>query len=77
MDARLTQYYILPTMAAMAENGRIWMSVRQAAAYLGVSREWLRERRLNRQPPQFHRFGGRVRYVQADLEAWLEQTRGP
>ncbi len=61
----------------MAENGRVWLSVKQAASYLGMSEEWLRERRYRKLPPPFYRMGGVVRYVQSELDAWIAGTRGP
>jgi predicted DNA-binding transcriptional regulator AlpA len=50
---------------------------RQTAAYLGVSRSFLRKSRCEGQhharteAPAFVRVGGRVLYRRADIEAWV------
>ena len=53
------------------------MSVKETAAYLRVSTEWLLQRRRNGLLPHHYRHGGKVRYVKDDLDAWLQQTRKP
>ena len=54
----------------------------QAAEYLGVSRSFLRQDRMNgvrehRTPgPKYIRMGKRaIRYLKEDLDAWLNQWR--
>ncbi len=53
-----------------------------AAAYISMSRSFLRQSRMNgdrenRTPgPRYIRIGSRaIRYLQEDLDAWLEQWR--
>lgn len=57
----------------------------EAAQYLGISRSYLRQDRMNgtfknRTPgPNFCRFGTMIRYTQEDLNQWIEDnyvTRG-
>jgi excisionase family DNA binding protein len=49
-----------------------------AAEYLGVSRDTLRVWRQRRSPtqgPVFVRFGRSIRYLKADLDAWVLSRR--
>ena len=46
-----------------------------AAGYLGLSRRTLDGYRVSGDGPAFHRFGNRVRYRMADLEAWAGERR--
>ena len=54
---------------------------RDAASYLGMSRSYLRQARMNvsargRTPgPAFIRQGRAIRYLVADLDSWLQQNR--
>jgi predicted DNA-binding transcriptional regulator AlpA len=56
-----------------------FFNTRQAAAYIGISQSWLRQRRMTgtlrgqRPAPPFVRLGRSVRYSKADLERWLAQ----
>jgi excisionase family DNA binding protein len=53
----------------------------EAAFYLGVSRSFLRQSRMdgvrkNRTPgPPFVKLGRMIRYVREDLDAWLDAQR--
>ena len=47
----------------------------RAAAYLGLSRRTLDGYRVSGDGPAFHRFGNRVRYRRADLDAWAARRR--
>lgn len=43
-----------------------------AAEYLGLAVQTLRNRRLERKPPNYLKIGRSVRYRMRDLEAYLE-----
>lgn len=53
----------------------------EAAAYIGMSRSFLRQSRMNgararRTPgPPFVKVGRAIRYLRADLDAWLQNFR--
>jgi len=57
------------------------LSEAEAAAYICMSRPYLRQDRMNgyregRTPgPIFVRIGTRIRYLKDDLDTWLEQNR--
>lgn len=62
-------------------NSANYFDTRQAAAYLGMSQSWLRQRRMTgqfgdqRPAPPFVRLGRSVRYNKSDLDKWLaDQT---
>ena len=59
----------------MIETGTLYMSGREAAAFLGLSPRTLDRYRVNGEGPAFHKFGSRVRYARADLEAWASARR--
>lgn len=52
----------------------------EAAEYLGMSRSYLRQDRMNgrfkkRTPgPDYCRFGSMIRYVKEDLDKWIEDS---
>jgi excisionase family DNA binding protein len=46
-----------------------------AAQYVGLSRAYLRQARAQGRGPAFVRLGRAVRYLTADLDAWLEAHR--
>ena len=52
-----------------------YLSTRRAAEYLGLSARTLDRYRVSGDGPVFHRFGGRVRYTRADLDAWAKARR--
>ena len=52
-----------------------YLSTRQAAEYLELSTRTLDRYRVSGGGPVFHRFGGRVRYLRADLDAWAATRR--
>ncbi len=49
----------------------------EAAHYIGMSESWLRQSRLRGNPeaPPYIKIGKAVRYLKADLDAWLERLR--
>ena len=55
------------------ENG--FFDTGRAAAYLGLSERTLEGYRVSGGGPAFHRFGNRVRYCRADLDAWAARRR--
>ena len=59
----------------MYGNGTKYLSTREAAAWLGLSPRTLDRYRVSGDGPAFHRFGSRVRYLAADLEAWASARR--
>ena len=56
-------------------DGTNYLSTRQAAEWLGLSTRTLDRYRVSGDGPVFHRFGGRVRYLRADLDAWAASRR--
>ena len=54
---------------------RQYLSTREAADYLGLSARTLDRYRVSGDGPVFHRFGGRVRYLRSDLDAWAAKRR--
>lgn len=52
-----------------------FLTTRQAAAFLSLSRRTLDRYRSSGAGPVFHRFGGRIAYARADLEEWAAQRR--
>ncbi|MDE0031389.1 MAG: helix-turn-helix domain-containing protein [Deltaproteobacteria bacterium] len=59
----------------MYGNGSKHFSTREAAAWLGLSPRTLDRYRVSGDGPAFHRFGSRVLYLAADLEAWASTRR--
>lgn len=59
----------------MNENGSKYLNNREAAAWLNLSPRTLDRYRVSGDGPAFHRFGGRVRYLIADLETWAFARR--
>ena len=59
----------------MTDIDTLYMSGREAAAFLGLSPRTLDRYRVNGEGPAFHKFGNRVRYARADLEAWAAARR--
>lgn len=56
----------------MADN---LLSPKQLALLLGVATVTVRVWRQRRQGPPYHRVGGRVKYRESDVAAWLESNR--
>lgn len=56
------------------DNGGFF-DTRRAARYLGLSPRTLDGYRVSGAGPAFHRFGNRVRYRRADLDAWAAKRR--
>lgn len=48
---------------------------RTAAQRLGFSRQWLAVLRMQQAGPPYIKFGSRVRYRVADLDAWVTRHR--
>ena len=59
----------------MNGNGNKYLSTRDAATWLGLSPRTLDRYRVSGDGPAFHRFGGRVRYLAADLDDWASARR--
>ncbi len=60
---------------AMADNSHHYMNTREVAALLGLSPRTLDRYRVSGDGPAFHKFGNRVRYLRADVEAWASKRR--
>ena len=64
--------------AAMGEPAHLHgpkLSVREAAAFLGLSKSTMDKLRCTGGGPVYLRLGRRVLYNHADLEAWAQQGR--
>ena len=55
---------------------RIYLTTAEAALYLGLPARTLQRYRIVGEGPAFHRFGGRVRYLRGDLDAWAAEEGG-
>ena len=55
------------------KDGTSYMSTREVAAFLGLSPRTLDRYRVSGAGPKFHKFGSRVRYLRADVEAWTAE----
>ena len=56
-------------------NGTIYLNTREAAERLGLSTRTLDRYRVSGDGPVFLKFGGRVRYLIEDLDAWVRTRR--
>jgi excisionase family DNA binding protein len=52
-----------------------YLTPRQAADWFGLSVRTLDRYRASGEGPAFHRFGGRIRYLREDLQAWADARR--
>ena len=52
-----------------------YLGTREAAAFLGLSPRTLDRYRVTGEGPAFHKFGSRILYAKADLEAWAAARR--
>ena len=59
----------------MNDSRPAYLNVRQAAEHLGLSSRTLDRYRVSGEGPVFMRFGGRVRYMREDLDAWARAQR--
>ena len=59
----------------MKNNEGDYLSTRRAAAFLGLSPRTLDRYRGTEDGPAYHRFGQRILYHRADLEAWAAARR--
>ena len=57
------------------DDDAIYMGTRELAAFLGLSPRTLDRYRVSGGGPKFHKFGNRVRYARADVEAWAAERR--
>ena len=57
------------------DDGAIYMGTRELAAFLGLSPRTLDRYWVSGGGPKFHKFGNRVRYARADVEAWAAERR--
>ena len=57
------------------DDDAIYMGTRELAAFLGLSPRTLDRYRVTGAGPKFHKFGNRVRYARADIEAWVAEHR--
>lgn len=52
-----------------------YISTVEAAAYLGVSRQFLEQDRTGRRQIPYFKFGAAVRYLRCDLDEWANKQR--
>jgi len=62
-------------MTNTTDNASEWMTVKEAAAYLGCSRSFLNFHRYTEKVLlPYSRLGRRIRYRKSDLDAFLEKN---
>lgn len=61
--------------AAVIAPPKEYLSIKQAAEFIGVSRQTLDLWRMNAEGPAVHRVGTRVLYSVADLRAYMDEKR--
>ena len=59
----------------MSDRKDKFLDTRRAADFLGLSPRTLQTYRSTGAGPDFHRFGGVVRYRRSDLDAWATVRR--
>ena len=59
----------------MGKRPTDYLNAREAAAHLGLSTRTLDRYRVTGEGPVFLRFGGGVRYLRVDLDAWARTRR--
>ncbi|MGX0975093.1 putative DNA-binding transcriptional regulator AlpA [Roseovarius sp. MBR-51] len=60
----------------MAHTDEDYLTSKEAACFIGLSRSWLEKRRVFGDGPPYYKIGPRrVLYRRAELIAWLEQHR--
>ncbi len=59
----------------MTDERTRFLNSRRAADYLGLSTRTLDRLRVSGDGPVFLKFGGRVRYLREDLDAWAQSRR--
>jgi len=52
-----------------------WLTVKQAAAYCGVSRWFLSDHRGDGIGPPYHQRGVRILYTRPELDEWIKRNR--
>ena len=63
------------TVMEMGMTKTTYLNTREAADHLGLSTRTLDRYRVSGDGPVFLRFGGRVRYLREDLDAWARTRR--
>ena len=80
----MTQHEVNEAVDRITQTARLpkrGFTEEEAAFYLGVSRSFLRQGRMdgtreNRTPgPEFIKLGRMIRYLREDLDSWLNQNR--
>jgi len=61
--------------AAVIKPAREYLNIKEAAEFIGVSRQTLDLWRMNAQGPAVHRVGKRVLYSIADLHSFMADQR--
>ena len=59
----------------MNDQSGDYIDTREAAAFLGLSPRTLDRYRVTGEGPAFHKFGARILYARADLQAWAGARR--
>ena len=70
-EARETALRVVET----AQTVPAYLKCREAAAYLGLSRQFVEISRHRGNGPVYSKIGGQVRDRRIDLEAWMSQPR--
>ncbi|SFS68086.1 transcriptional regulator, AlpA family [Sulfitobacter marinus] len=60
---------------AISTPAKEYLNIKQAAEFIGVSRQTLDLWRMNAEGPAVHRVGTRVLYSVADLRAYMDERR--
>jgi excisionase family DNA binding protein len=67
----MSRDHVMPTMKATPRrDGERLLTPEEAAAHLGMSKSWIYKRTADGSAP-VHRIGGKVRFTQRDLDAWI------
>lgn len=62
-------------MTPARDDSKMYLTTREAADFLRLSARTLDRYRVQGTGPVFHRFGGRIRYLRADLLKWAGDRR--
>ena len=66
---------IIARLEAREAGAQVWLSTRDAAAYMGVSAAFLEIARHRGEGPPYTRVNRAIRYSRAELDAWLRDKK--
>lgn len=58
-----------------AAKANQYLTEREVAALAAISRSWLQKMRMGGCGPTYYKLGRAVRYLEADVQAWLAAQR--